>query len=150
MQLKPTTVIVVLLLVAASLLVAGCTDNQTQSNSSKVSVSAQYQGVYAPPPSYGGTLQPGYMYVKLYVTAKNINANGVDLDNPYDFTLFDTTNQGYGASYITFIPSDAIKVIRDSQPGDTTAGTLVLEIKAGATPQKLVYNDGSNKVTVSL
>jgi hypothetical protein len=50
---------------------------------------------------------------------------------------------------VSFAANDIIKSIPNSHPGDTTAGTLVFEIKQGVTPQKLVYNDYSNKVTVT-
>jgi len=158
-------VLFALLLVAAT---SGCINNNqiketqttAQPNSAtsaapaagqaQVSVNAQYQGAYTPPGQYMPTPKPGYQYVKFYVTVKNINDEGVDLGNPYYFSLFDNTNQGYTVSGMTFFAGDSIKDIPNSHPGDTTAGSLVFEIKQGVTPQKLMYNDFSNKVTVTL
>lgn len=80
---------------------------------------------------------------------KNLNDEGVLLGNAYSFTLFDSANQGYTPATVTFAANDYIKNIQNSHPGDTTAGTLVFEIKQGVTPQKLIYNDYSNKVTVT-
>lgn len=80
---------------------------------------------------------------------KNINDEGVDLGNPFYFTLFDNTNQGYTVSGTTFMAGNGIKDMPNSHPGDTTVGTIFFEMKQGATPQKLIYNDFSNKVTVT-
>ena len=151
MQPKPIAAIVILSLVVASLLASGCTSNQTnQAQNAQVSVSAQYQGSYTP--TLPDTPDPlsGYQYVKFYVTVKNLNETGVNyLGDPFDFIVVDTNNQSYNATAITTDPSDAIKVIRNSRPGDTTAGSLAFEVKQGFTPQKLVYNDGFNNVTVT-
>jgi Domain of unknown function (DUF4352) len=163
MHMKPITAVIVLLLVAAT---SGCIDNNrinetqttAQPNSAasntpsagqaQVSVNAQYQ-TYTPPSQYTPTPKPGYQYVQFYVTVKNLNDEGVDLGNPFYFSLFDNTNQGYGASGVTFLAGNMIKDIPNSHPGDTTVGTIFFEIKQGATPQKLMYNDFSNKVTVT-
>jgi hypothetical protein len=149
MQSKPIIAIVVLSLIA-SLPVAGCTSNQTkEAQNAQVSVSAQYQGSYTPPSSESAA-QPGYQYVKFYVIVKNLNETGVNyLGDPFDFKLFDNNNQVYNTSRITATTSDAVKVVRNSKPGDTTAGSLVFEAKQGVTPQKLVYDDGANNVTVT-
>jgi len=40
--------------------------------------------------------------------------------------------------------------LSNSHPGDKTAGIVVFEMKQNATPTKLIYNDYSNKVTITL
>ena len=154
----------VVLVVIASLSIAGCPDNrikETQTTAqpssvattappagqAQVSVNAQYRGAYIPS-QYFPTPKPGNQYVQFYVTVKNLNADGVLLGNAFSFTLFDSANQGYSPATVTFMNNDYIKSVQNSHPGDTTAGTLVFEIKQGATPQKLIYSDFSNKVTV--
>jgi hypothetical protein len=166
MQLKPITAIAVLLLVVASLSVAGCTNNQNQTRETQttaapssapsqvptarpaqVIVSAQYQGGYVSPDYYAGP-KPGYEYVKYYATVTNINRVGPI--NPLYFTLIDSANGSYPLSYATFTATDYLKGVQKSQPGDTSAGIVIFEIPQGATPQKLVYNDYSNNVTVTV
>jgi hypothetical protein len=163
MQLKPITAIVVLFLVVASLLVAGCTVNQTKESQTtavpssapsevptakpaEITVSAQYQGGYTPPDYYSGP-KPGYEYVKYYATVTNINHGGPI--NPLYSTLIDSANGSYPLSYATFTAKDSLKATVNPHPGDTFAGLVIFEIPQGATPQKLVYNNNVNNVTVT-
>jgi hypothetical protein len=163
---KKEAVIVVTLAIIAALCIAGCVSERKETQTSAVpagsttpqaapagqagvSVSAQYQGLYTPTSEFTPTPKPGYQYVQVYATVKNLNDEGVGLGNPFSFTLFDTTNQGYSVSGVAFFANDLIKGISNSHPGDTTSGRLVFEVKQGATPQKLIYDDFTNKVTVT-
>lgn len=121
--------------------------NGTASNS-RISLTASYQGVYV---SDNQFIQPkaGNKYVQIYVTVTNVNYPGETIGNQFYFKLFDSKNEGHNPTTASF-GEGGLQSISNSNPGQTTAGTLIFEISQSATPVSLIYNDFTNDLTVTL
>jgi hypothetical protein len=65
----------------------------------QVSVNVQYQGSDSPPSAYSPTPKHVNHYVKFYVTAKNLNDEGVLLGNLISSPSL-TSNQGYTSAAV--------------------------------------------------
>jgi hypothetical protein len=151
MQLKPVTALAVLLLVVASLLVAGCTTQNTQDANA---LNITYKAAQVPQKwgsgNYSGeTPKPGYKYIGYNATVKNVNAKDRSVAFNF-FELRDTQSgvyQAIGRNGMAGI--DTFGNVR-TEPGDVINGTLVFEVPKNVAVKSLTYDDGNTKIVTNL
>jgi Domain of unknown function (DUF4352) len=164
MKLKPITAIAVLLLVVASLLVAGCTQTTTPTNtptaSQQVVVTAtptttareQVSAVKVTVPQQIGKYAPNASnkFVAYNVTIRNIDVD-MSSSNPFNFQLRDTEGNIYQPSTATFDNSfNAGLKNMNTQPGDKVSGIIVFEVRQNATLKSLTYFSGYQRTIITL
>jgi Domain of unknown function (DUF4352) len=141
MQFKPITAIAVLLLVVASLSVCGCTSSTTSNTSDNTKLGYMDVKVTSVPSTATignqsiSTPKPGYKFVMYNTTVTNINATKRNVHTSF-FTLHDSNNYTYSASYASTFPNNVF-----TNPGDKVNGILIFEVPQNAKLVNLVYND---------
>jgi len=127
MQFKPIALITVLLLVIASLLVSGCTTSTTSTTSNTSdNTKLGYMDVKVtsvPSTATTGTQSVstpklGYKFVMYNTTVTNINATKRNVHTSY-FTLHDSNNYTYSASYASTFPNNVFTLLGDKVNGIT-------------------------------
>jgi len=137
--------------------IAGCTSQQqttqTVGNASSETLGSNH-GIAVTviavqsPSKIAAAPRPGYKWVALNTTVKNVNAPNRVITRNY-FSLQDQQGRnynmsGYSDSLGNFNWSD------HSQPGDVLGGIVVFEVPQNATLKSLTYFDGTTKIVTTL
>ena len=137
----------------------GCTTQQTtqsaqnatgqQQASDAMSVTVKSAGSSMQVGSFN-TPKAGYKYVLYNTTVKNNNVKSQGI-SPGFFTLRLSNGNVTNVDSAMYDPSiNGLQNVMSSQPGDVVSGVIIFQIPTDATPQSIVYNDISHKITTNL
>ena len=140
----------------ASLLVAGCTQTTTNTQSSNGSatetggITATAKAVTMPALQHTVTPTPSNKYIAYNCSVTNVNAKDRSVNYMY-WTLRDAQGNVYTPSWF---PGDATAIHQfngvQSQPGDVVKGLVVYDVPQSIQPKSITYDDGQSRVVVTL
>jgi hypothetical protein len=97
-------------------------------------------------------------FVTYAVYFQNLNKKDLDMGNPTEIKLRDTSGNIYSYDSFTYSLQQQVNGVTlkgltsqsNTQPGDKYSGLITFQIPASATPKSLTYDDYTNKITINL
>jgi len=150
-----------LLFIGALVLVAttGCITNTMTQNSSgggsgnagvAVKINSQQTASQIGSGYLVDTPQAGNKYVIFDLTVTNLNLKNQYIGNPYYFKLTTADGTVYEITSSSFLGTNALSGVQNTNPGEKVSGQIAFEIPQSATVTTLTYSDGINQVVTNL